>query len=248
MNNKTTFSPVTAPGLPTWPVLMFDSVRRRAKVSLRLATWQNWTYAHYASQVIRFVLSFIVGGYTYTHLGFIENWIGQSFWAIIGACFFSTIIKPIVHTTCDGFLARQVFATRTVLWLNPQSIAFRSSLYTNGVVLWRNWKHRPISIQFDITSAPNAQNHQHHADPARQQLQQKQQSNCLLRAIISTPNQHHLPTTPTNPNLMRAIPILELDQEDAANVTMVLIAATSLTQQSPKEKTTPKHGTDIDVT
>lgn len=247
MTDKTTMRPYTAPGLPPRPKLWFDREQKQAKVTLRLATWKSWLCAFYASRILRWLLNFTLGWKLWHELDFIENPFGRGFWILIVVGMFSSAVKPFLHATLDGFLARQLFAVRTTFWFNPKAIAFRSRLYANGVVIWRVWEQEPVKIRFDVEQDPEASEYEVRQDFALKTFSYRQKSAFTLRLIVETNDESYATTSSHHPSSMRAIPALELDSKDAANITMVLMTATVLTQHLPDKQTANHPGFDIDI-
>ncbi len=152
-----------------------------------------------------------------------------------------------MHLAIDGFLARQLFAVRTTFWFDPQAVAFKSRLYANGVVIWRTWEESLVAVRFDVHPDIDADRYEFRPDITKKQIKQRQRGAHTLRLIVETNNQDQITMTTRNPNMMRSIPVLELDQDDTSRITMILNAAAALTQLSPAEQVINQPAVDIDI-
>ncbi len=247
MKRRPKFVRVAAPGLPPWPQLYFDPTQQRAVVKVRLATWRSWELAHKTSTLIRWTINLCVMVWLWNRLAFPDLPLFRILFTLLGLTLCAALTKLLLPTALDGFFARQFFATTSKFWFLPNAIAFRSRLYESGILIERRWKNQPVLIRFDITPDPEAEQTETH--PTRQQKPKDQRPRRraqILRLILTTADQTQLITIQQNPTWMRAIPLLEIDQQDAARVTVVLTAAVSLTSQqhpTPEPKTP---GLDID--
>lgn len=247
MPEKSSFNRVTAPGLPPWPGLYLDASQQRAVVSFRLATWRSWARACWLTKIAAWIINLLAATYLWQWLNFIPNPLARGFLAFVGWGISATITKPLFPAAFAGFLARQMFATRSTFWFTPQAIACRSPLYENHVLLERHWHGHPVQIRFDITLDTDAQQQASLSAETPHRLRRQYQSAQLLRLIISTHDPHRTIQTVSNGSLMRSIPLSEIDARDAAPVATVLTAATALTARMPKVQTPQTAGIDIDV-
>lgn len=246
MANKTRLVPYHAPGLPTWPRLRFDRERKYAQVIVRVPTWRSWGRAYFATRVVRWLINFYVGWQVWHQLAFLDYPFGQGFWVMIVVAMFTAAAKPWLHAALDGFFARHPFAVTTKFWFAPNAIAVKSRLYTNGIIIRRDWNGRKVDVTFDVDSDQDAQDH---LLPRKDGTFQESRKNTAsqLRLIIAADNHERMAVLGDDPSMMRAIHVIDLDQDDAAAVATVLIAASALTQPSPSRRPTIPTGIDIDT-
>lgn len=247
MNGKSSLVRYTAPGLPNWPVLWFDPNRKRAFVKVRVATWRSWVRAHRATRVVRWLLNFSLGWQVWEQLAFIESLFGRGFWVLMIVGMFTAAAKPWMHAALDGFFARNPLAVTTTFWFNPQAVAFKSRMYTNGVVIWRAWRDRLVHLAFSVDKDPHADNQQEPRDTTQQEQKRRRLTACYLRLTIELREHDHMPVLSTLPHSMREIPVLELDQDHVSAVAMVLMTASALTEVVPDQCIRTPHGIDIDT-
>ncbi len=247
MPEKSHFTRVTTPGLPPWPGLNWDAQQKRAVVTFRLATWRSWERAFWLTKIAAWIINLLVAAYLWKWLIFIPNPIARGFLTFVGWGVSAAITKPLFPAAFAGFLARQIFAVRSTFWFTPQTIACRSPLYENQILLERHWQGHPVQVRFDISPDTDAQHQAALSAETPHQLRRQYQSAQLLRLIISTHDPHRSIPTASNSPLMRSIPLLEIDARNAAPVATVLTAATALTGRLPVVQTPQTAGFDIDV-
>ena len=247
MPEKSHFTRVSAPGLPPWPELHWDAQQQRAFVSFRLATWRSWEQACWLTKIAAWITNLLVAAYVWHWLIFIPHPIARGFLTFVGWGISAMITKPLFPAAFAGFLARQIFATRSTFWFAPQTITCRSPLYQNQILLERHWHGHPVQIRFDITPDTDAQQQAYIAAETPHPLRRHYHSAQLLRLILSTHDPHRTISTASNSPLMRSIPLLEINLRDAAQLATVLTAATALTGRLPEVQTPQTAGFDIDV-
>ncbi|QDT57082.1 hypothetical protein Pan44_51480 [Caulifigura coniformis] len=244
---SSSFTTVTAPGLPTWPRLLFDAEKKRAIVAVRLATWRSWAYARMVSTLLAWSTNLLVGWWLWHRLGWISDPIGRGSLTFFGFSLAMTITKPLFPAAFDGFLARQVFPSRSTVWFTPERIAFRSRLYDRGIVLWRQWNGRPVQTRFDVTPDPEAAIERSVATDRQRMANRHVQTASLLRVIVRAFDPHRTVSQTQAVNLARAVPMLAVDLSDAARVTVVLSAAAAMTARSTaSHQPSVADGQDID--
>ncbi|WP_417850280.1 hypothetical protein [Thalassoglobus sp.] len=247
MNGKSTLVRYTAPGLPNSPKLWFDRERKSARVNVRVDSWRSWVRAHRATRVVRWLINFYIGWLVWHKLDFIDSPFGRGFWIMIVVAMFSAAAKAWMHFALDGFFARQLFGETTRFWFNSQAVAFKSKLYANGVVIWREWKDRLVHVTFRVERDQYADNQLPARDFSQEETKRRRMTASIIRLTIEMRHHDHLPTVTDDPNAMREIPVIELDQEDVAEVAMVLMTAAALTQRSPEQRNQLPPGIDIDT-
>jgi hypothetical protein len=245
--NSATFTRVTSPGLPSWPSLLLDTRHKRAVVSIRLATWRSWLWAHRASLLMGWCVNLWAGWWVWEWSELLADPLVGGCLAVLGFGVGGALTKPLFPPALDGFLARQVFASRSRVWFTPEVIAFRSRLYTNGVLLWRRWRDQPVQFKFDITSDPEAAEQRSAMTPAQAALGPRLQSAHLLRLVISTFDPSRVFTQATQANVVRSLPLLEVDLCDAQRLTVVLSTAAALTAAPVTRTVHQPGGVDIDA-
>lgn len=239
---------VSAPGLPAWPRLYLDPEKKRAFLSARLVTWRSQENSNRVCMLI-----FLIALFAATYFSW--HWVQQAEAkqsnrvAIcgLGLIVFIAIGKPLLTIVLGRFMAKVVFAKRIRAWFSPEGIAFRSHYYSKPVVLWRRWKNAPVQGRFDITD-------DHEAVALKELLDYKKARNAthltsakVLRVVIATINPNRMAGVGSQGNLVRSVPITEIDARDAQKFTMVLAAASSLTvQANVKGSESPNQPTDID--
>ena len=245
---NSTLKRMVAPGLPTWPILLYDAKQRRAIVKARFATWRSHEWAKTTTWWMAVVIFVGLSAYWWRTL---PNEPGKWFPFLIGVFVILIVVKllsPYVDIAMRGFLARQIFAKRLTVWFTPDVIAFRSPLYTNGVLLHRIWNGLKVVCKFDLAKDHMAQNHQRSLKPERSGDCQHLELAHLLRVLVTTGNRTVAVNAGTAPNLVRAISVSEISLLDAERMTMVLAAAVSLTSARPNSETDePSTGFDIDA-
>ncbi len=241
------FTIVTAPGLPTWPRLLFDAEKKRAVVAVRLPTWRSWACARTFSTVLAWSVNLLVGWWLWHRLVSIGDPIGRGSLTFFGFALAATITKPLFPAAIDGFLARQVFPSRSTVWFTPERMAFRSRVYDRGIVLWRQWNDRPVQLRFDVTPDPEAALERSVAADGQRMANRHLQTASLLRVIVTSFNPHRTVSEQQAVTLVRAVPMLAIDLGDAARVTVVLSAAAAMTvRTTPGKEPTFAEGYDID--
>lgn len=237
---------VTAPGLPPSPALLFDEQLRQAAVSLRLPTWRSWGRAHVATNLVLVASSAAVGGWLWLYLAGLTP-VPRASLSLMAWGLSYAFAKPFSHVLFDGFLARQLFATSSKVWFTELAIAFKTSLYENGVLVDRSWNGQPILSRFDVTQDLEAAEAVTISSPYANHVQRRRQTACILRMIVGVSSSNRPASLARDPQLMRAIPVLEVDQRDAAQIAMVLTAATALTSKQSANNGSHRIGRDIDA-
>ena len=240
------FNIVTAPGLPTFPRLYFDAQQRRAYVEAKLATWRSWKTANQVVRLVRWCLNGLAGWWTWHQLAFIDEPVARMFLTSWAFLIVVVISRPVMHLAFEGFLARQVFAARNRFWFTPQAISFQSRLYDHAVKIARTWKDQSVACRFDVTEDLDAAIASSGFDDVVKSVKSRLQSAYLLRLVVATFDPLRSVHEGQKANMLRSIPVLEVDLRDAQGLTVVLAAATSLTA-SKLEPNRRQTGVDIDV-
>lgn len=238
---------VSAPGLPSWPKLWFDPVNRRAKVVARHATWRSYQLAIYFAEVLVWIGIAILAVIVWFYIGEFEP--ANRIWIILLALF---VGMPILSFTIrHGLrepLARQLFATRTILMAGPKAIAFQSRLYSIPIVIWRRWKGRIVRAKFIVQRdhdatvflsdqfRPNKGTPRNHLDEAM-----------MIEVVLATGNKNEGASFSSGSTIQRTIPVTEVNGCLARKISMVFAAACLLTEkQQDSSHTKPSSGVDID--
>lgn len=237
---------VTAPGLPPLPRLYFDPQQRRAIVAARHPTWQSHQHAIRATELTSWAVTILVAFLLWPAIGTDDMVFRVSVFVFAVALVYE-IVNYLLHRTWRYFLARQMFATRTVLWFTPEAIAFRSRLYAKPVVIWRKWKSLPVRVKFilqrdlDIPS-PNPRA-RHTKNIPTEHLQEAM----VLELVLTAHDRRRDVNTGGQDAVLRAIPITEISSRWATRFTMVYSAAAMLTSPVQRPMEEGIRGADIDA-
>ncbi|QDT07491.1 hypothetical protein K227x_59180 [Rubripirellula lacrimiformis] len=240
---------MAAPGLPGWPTLMFDEKRRRAIVKARFATWRSHEWAMKTTRCLGVCLFL---------------WLSVRWWRMLGdepskwfpfllggmvVCLIAALGYRGIDAATKGFFARQVFAKRMTVWLTPEAIGFRSSMYENGVVMPRVWKGQAVAGRFDVTKDHRANLRKQLGDFKSNGKSQHLEMAQLLRLLVTTVNSNVSIGGKGQPNYVRSLPMTEISQLDSERMTVVLAAAEALTSAAlDDEFDVNATGIDIDAT
>lgn len=237
---------VTAPGLPASPALYFDSEKRQAKVSVRHATWHS---REWALRVTNWLVLLIVG--------LLVRFLWQLFEyappaKILTLLLVAIIAFPIatyaIRFSLIGFLERQIFPTRTTFWFTSNAIAFKSRLYSNPVVLWRNWKSQPVKISFTLVRDGQASEYADRIPYTKKRSRDHFSRSEILTVIIKATGQGVSFDQYGQPDAQRAIPVTEVSNRVGHNFTLVYANAATLTAIESSVVEAPRtSGTDIDT-
>ncbi len=244
--SKSKFLCVTAPGLPTYPRLWFDPERKRAYVIARLATWRSYERAIRTTMLLRWTLNGLLVWTLWARLPFRDAPIAQGFFTFVGFGFFAMLTKAVLHPTLDGFWARQLYSIRTTFWFTPDAIAFHSPLYENGILLWRTWRDQPVQGRFDLSPDLEAASLKMSAN-SKVAPNPNLQTAHVLRLLIASHDTQQTTQKISHPQLIRAIPVAEIDLRDAQQLTIVLTAASAITAPQPDLSRAQSFGLDLDT-
>ncbi len=239
---------VSAPGLPSWPKLWFDPLNHRAKVIARHATWRSHQLALCVAEV--FV---VIGIATLAVVVWFCIWQYEPavrIWIILIALFAGVpAVSIVIRHGLRGPLARQVFATRTILMAGPDAIAFQSRLYQKPVVVWRKWQERAVHAKFIVQRDPDASVFL--SDSFRQTNKNSPRSHLdeamMIEVVLTTGSKNDAMSFGNSSTIQRTIPVTEVSGRLARKISMVFTAACILTdkrRESSNHK--PIDGVDID--
>ena len=236
---------VTAPGLPNKPVLYFDEETKRAKVSIRHATWQS---REWAMKTTKIILAIALGIYVWQVIRILSGSRPEDIMVtIVGSLILIPIAIHAIRYTLIGFLERQIFPARTTLWFTPNAIAFKSRLYASPVVVWRTWKGQPVKISFILDMDQGALDYAdtlHHMKRFyRSHFNSSEMLSMVVKAVDQGIGAEHL----GQPDAQRLIPITEVSNRVSRKFTLVYATAASMTAIKPSVAETPRsNGIDID--
>jgi len=163
---------------------------------------------------------------------------------LFGCAFAFPMIKFVTVHGFVGFLARQVFATRTSVWVSPRVFAFRSRIFVNPVAIWRLWKGQLVRLSFILNQDDDAALVASELRQNQQALQSHLKEAMVLEVVVSARNTAD-PLTSSEQLLRRTVPVTEISVRNARRFSTVLAAAVAITAKldlDPK----PVGGTDID--
>lgn len=167
--------------------------------------------------------------------------------AFLIVAFVFPIARPLIETASRGFLARQIFASRTTLWTSEKAIAFKSRFYSKPVVVWRRWKGQTVMGKFILDRDQNAMRYATDERQNKPGPRSHLDEAMVLEIVISAMNKD-VPTAIRGQGpLQRTVPVTEVNSQLATKFTMVFAAATMLTQIPNDKRSQTTQGTDIDA-
>lgn len=234
----------SAPGLPPQPPLLFDAPKRRAKVTARHATWQSEEWARRATVVV---------GWTTVGVLLWRLWVGlapmpplpRGLVLLLAYAVGSPIIRGLITATLHPFLARQVFAKRTTLWVTPEAVAIRSHLYRRPVMIWRRWEDAPVGIRFIAGENQRAAQYASHLKYEKRATRPYLEEAALLQMVLTSISPLSGSAAEGQDGSLRAIPITDIHQRMATRFTMVYAAALALTARTAEPEPV-RYGVDIE--
>lgn len=155
--------------------------------------------------------------------------------------------RPLIETASRGFLARQIFASRTTLWASEKAIAFKSRFYAKPVVVWRRWKGQTVMGKFILNRDQNAMRYATDERQNKPGPRSHLDEAMVLEIVISAMNKDVPMATRGQGPLQRTVPVTEVNSQLATKFTMVFAAATMLTQIPNDKRSQTTQGTDIDA-
>ena len=241
------FVRVCSPGLPNWPPLWLNQDKKHAKVSARIVTWRS---CEWAKRSIRWAVN-LAGCWLSIRFWYrIPEFSGKWFPWLMGTLaivFVLAILYPVIDLVIRNFLARRLFARRMTVWFTPTAIAFRSGMYPREVIVPRYWGGLPIVFRFDQAKDDRAQFILGSRTAAERTDCNHLEKAQIIRLIIQVTNPNDAIATQGQLNVMRSIPLSEIQAADADQLTTVLTAAAAVTSGQPDDLAqTPPDGVDID--
>jgi len=238
---------VSSPGLPPWPKLWFDKKRNKAVVIVRHPTWRSYECAYLATEFVVWAINGGIACGVWTIFA-TPSLALRVFFLLLALIICFPIVALATRSALRDPLAKQIFASKTTFWVTEDAVIFKSRLYTSPVVVWRQWKDKPIGIKFIVQ--PDADANRYITD---QQQQRKWPRTPITEAsivglVVATPTGYDGAMPTTSGNLQRSIPISEVSSRFAQKFSMVFSAAlllVPLEEQKPKSSTTV--GVDIDA-
>lgn len=237
---------MVSPGLPASPPLFFDERDGTATVNVCVATWRGWGLAQGATKFVTFGVSGLAGSVIWHGLSELAERGSQVCLTAMGFGLTYGMGYSLTHSVLDGFFARQFFSTRTQLRFTSESFSFRSRFYRKPVVIWRKWRGQPVELRFDVTKDCDASDFGYSPYQNSNLVQRRRQTACVIRLIVAVASSHR-PVQSFSDPLMRAIPLLEVDDRDAPRVATVLTAAAAITSRHTQASSHPQAGVDVDL-
>jgi hypothetical protein len=234
---------ITAPGLPPFPRLYFDSNLCRAQVSARHATWRSVERAAALTTLLSVGIRILLGYWL---------WVGSAYlnplvMIVIVVAILSPLVSNCLRGSLQPFLARQVFPTRTTLWVTAQAIAVRSHLYAAPVLVWRHWNNYPIGVRFIVERNARAAAYAETFSYKERQAKKHLDEAAELVMVMTTLRDEIQAATSGEGGTSRAIPLGDLTHQDGAKFTMVFAMALALTAPGANPSATqPSRGVDIE--
>lgn len=236
---------VTAPGLPPWPRLYFDRRKRRAMVVAKHPIWRSYEWALWTAAFFKWMVFFSVAYWGWLYLSQLEPVLRfLALFLVLG--FLLPVLDAAIRYSGSGFLARQIFATKTVFWASPNVIAFRSRFYHKPVVIWRQWKGQRVRARFILNRDQDAASRMT-MNSTKQLLPRHHLDEAMVLEIVVATVDPKTSIASRDQMLQRSIPVTEVNMRLARKFTMVFSAATMLTSIGPNETQHTTPGTDIDT-
>ena len=236
------FQLLTAPGLPSWPKLYVNLETRRACVVARHPTWRSYQYAWHVALLLSW-LGYVIAAVSAWHYWESDDLIVRISFTLISCLLLFPIIKFATIHGAVGFLARQVFPTRTTVWVSASGLAFRSRLYGRPIVIWRHWKGQAVRLSFILNRDDDATCTGLNLKPAQRMLQIHLNEAMILEIVVSSATENGQLTS-NEQFLRRSIPMTEVSSRNARKFTTVFAAAFAITS---KVIEAPKNRGGIDV-
>lgn len=240
---KGSYSLVTSPGLPPWPKLYIDSNNRKAMCSIRIPTWKSHFLAR--SLCVYLVWVFVALIITLLWLQLEQfSWVDKLIILIPAGYFLVPVSRYLTFEALPEFLARRLFARRTRFWFTEEAIAFQSQLYSKPVVVWREWRGLPVRSQFiveqDRDAADFLQKNSHLVETPIRQISES----ALIELVITIARRDAGLGAAGQEKLLRKLPVVEVNSEQATQLSIVCAAAINLT--TTKKFDLSRTGTSLD--
>ena len=237
------FKLLTAPGLPSWPKLYVDYEARRACVVARHPTWRSYQCAMRLAAMLSLIGFFITAYWVWCFFGETDM-VSRVVFTLLVCLILFPIVKFVTVNGSVGFLARQAFATKTVVWVSAHAFAFQSRMFIKPVVVWRSWKGQTVRLSFILNRDNDAANVAFNLKPNQRGLQPKLNEAMILEIVVSASNTENR-TASSEQLLRRTIPVTEVNSRNARMFTTVFAAAVAVTSKRA-EDANKRGGVDVD--
>ncbi len=236
---------IVSPGLPPWPTLMYDPQHRYAVVAAKHPTWRSYQNANQVvGWICRIVSLFVIVG-TINYILMTPSTLIVKAIIVVGGFLLIPIATSLIRATIPHFLARRVFPTKTEITFSSRRIVIRSRLYDRPIVIWRRWNRMQVKCKFNLRQDVDAQ--EKTGEVQQQGLSAAHLTNAMILEIVfHVLNRRNVISMETQGNIMRAIPMTEIDHRLASRFTMVLSAAMSLSSNKNQANQIRRNGVDID--
>ena len=165
------------------------------------------------------------------------------FFTVISCLIIFPIVQFLVAYGCVGFVARQLFPTRTVVWVSANAFAFQSRLLLKPVAIWRQWKGQTVRLSFILNRDNDAAIAAANLKPNQRSMQPHFNEAMILEIVVSASNVSR-PVASSEQLMRRTIPMTEVSTQNARKFTTVLAAAVAVT--SKPTESTRETGVDVD--
>lgn len=224
---------ITAPGLPPYPPLMFDSERRQAVVSVKHPTWQSHGWAIYTTHLMVWLTTALFAYQLFGLVQAFDSVLQFILWLFLTLFFYSGTHYSF-HRSLRYFLAHRIFATKTSLWFSAEAVTFKSRLYAKSVVVWRSWMALPVMLKFilqpDLDLQQIVRNYRTNLKVPSEHLFES----AMLEIVITSIDRQRNIDQNTQGMILRSIPVTEISSRLATKFTMVCAAALMLTAANPE--------------
>lgn len=222
---------VTAPGLPNWPALRFDSENRQAIVSAAIPTWRSRIYAEGSAQVLIFTIWIAIGYWLWTRS--VSRFSGVE--TLFVFAFFMALLFPLVAAFTKPnlvpLLVRRLFATKTKVMFSAEMICIKSRLYSQPIVVWRSWEGRPVRCRFMVEQDQGAARAGDESQILQQRFGGSLREATIVALLIDTGQTLQVTPEPGFDSSYRSVPVTEANTEFATKLTTVYTAAAALTSR-----------------
>lgn len=236
-----------SPGLPPWPKLWFDRKRDRAVVTVRHPTWRSYECAYLATDCIVWIICGVIACLVWMLFATPELGL-RVFFVLVAIVICFPMVALATRAALREPIARLLFPTKTTFWVTEDSVVFKSRLYQAPVVVWRQWKGKPIGIKFIVQ--PDAEANQYITDhqPKRKWPRTPISEASIIGIVVSTPTGYDGGIPSSGGNLQRSIPVSEVSSRLAQKFSTVFSAALMLVPLEESEsRRSEANGVDIDV-
>lgn len=236
---------MTAPGLPQWPVLMFDSERCEAFVWARIANWKTGLQGETLAKVVQFANVLLSALAILKIFPEMANPVIRLAVCYVSWIAYLRVSYPLLKSRLAGVFSRQFFAPRVKLWFNENAIAFKSYLHEEPIIIRRNFRSIPVEIAFSILEDEEANGYLDSLPPDKKAGQAAISTSQRLCITIGHSTQDGTGNEGSQ-QVKRAIPVCSIPESWIFPFVAVCSAASQLTTSGASNQENSHKGADID--